>query len=99
MVYAAFVLYKRPQEAGVRRAGLPRVGFSVSKKVGNAVCRNRIKRRFRHAAKAEFAAFAPGWDYVFIIRSAALCYDFAKLCRQIGEAARAPGKKPAAQRR
>lgn len=47
-----------------------RVGYTCSKKVGNAVARNRAKRRLRAAAALVFAAQGkPGWDYVLIGRS------------------------------
>jgi ribonuclease P protein component len=47
--------------------GAPRVGFTCSKKVGNAVARNRAKRRLRAASAAVLASLArPGWDYVLI---------------------------------
>ncbi|HBS51078.1 MAG TPA: ribonuclease P protein component [Rhodobacteraceae bacterium] len=46
-----------------------RVGFTCSKKVGNAVARNRAKRRLRSAAREVLAeAGRPGWDYVLIGR-------------------------------
>ena len=41
-----------------------RVGFVVSKAVGNAVTRNRVKRRLRHLAVAELAATPAGTDLV-----------------------------------
>jgi len=50
----------------------PRVGYTCSKKVGNAVVRNRAKRRLRAAAADVFASGGkPGWDYVLIGRSGA----------------------------
>ena len=45
------------------------VGFTCSKKVGNAVARNRAKRRLRHVAQAVLPEYGrPGWDYVLIGR-------------------------------
>jgi len=51
---------------------LTRVGFTCSKKVGNAVARNRAKRRLRAIARAILPAHGqPGWDYVLIGRAGA----------------------------
>lgn len=69
-----------------------RVGFTCSKKVGNAVLRNRAKRRLREVARAVLPGLAePGWDYVLIGRPgvtvlrdfAALKADLAGALRQI----------------
>ena len=50
-----------------------RVGYTVTKKIGNAVARNRIKRRFRAAAREVLPGLAePGHDYVLIARPTAL---------------------------
>ena len=48
-----------------------RVGFSVSKKVGKAVIRNRVKRRLREAVRQELPSIRPGTDLVFIARPSA----------------------------
>ncbi len=46
-----------------------RVGFTCSKKVGNAVARNRAKRRLREIARLVLPEAAqPGWDYVLVGR-------------------------------
>ena len=47
-----------------------RVGYTCSKKVGNAVARNRAKRRLRAAVAAALPSLGlPGWDYVLIGRN------------------------------
>ncbi|MGR3270247.1 ribonuclease P protein component [Thalassococcus profundi] len=58
-------------QARARGDGDPaiRVGFTCSKKVGNAVARNRAKRRLREVARLLLPALGrPGWDYVLIGR-------------------------------
>ncbi len=50
--------------------GMVRVGFTCSKKVGNAVARNRAKRRLRAAAHEVLSKCGQkGWDYVLIGRA------------------------------
>ena len=65
-----------------------RVGFTCSKKVGNAVARNRAKRRLREVARLVLpTAGKPGHDYVLIGRAkvtAALSFD--KLIADLQEA-------------
>lgn len=70
--------------------GPARVGFTCSKKVGNAVTRNRAKRRLREVARLHLSAAArPGWDYVLIGRpGATVSRDFADLCDDLSHALR-----------
>lgn len=60
-----FVLQARDRATN----GGPRIGFTCSKKVGNAVARNRAKRRLRALARDVLPGRArDGWDYVLIGR-------------------------------
>jgi len=62
-----FVLQARARDEAP--SGGPRVGYTCSKKVGNAVTRNRAKRRLRAIAREVLCAEGrPGWDYVLIGR-------------------------------
>ncbi|HEX2146290.1 MAG TPA: ribonuclease P protein component [Pseudorhizobium sp.] len=63
-----------------------RVGFTVTKKHGNAVERNRMRRRLKEAVRTS-AAFAmkPGHDYVIVARREVLTVPFAELTAQIVE--------------
>ncbi len=74
---------QRPAEPGVPgQADLPRsrFGFTVTKKLGNAVVRNRIKRRLREAVRHSASPHSqPTYDYVLIAREAALKRRFAEL--------------------
>lgn len=64
-----------------RRNGLSRdrFGMSVKKALGNAVVRNRIRRRVREVLRLHREEIAPGWDMVIHPSRAAATLDFAKL--------------------
>lgn len=61
-----------------------RIGFTASAKVGNAVKRNRIKRRLRAAARIVMGNHAiPDHDYVIIARFKAFDRDFISLVKDL----------------
>lgn len=63
---------------------LPRFGFTVTKKEGSSVDRNRIKRRMREASRLVGPdCFNPGFDYVLIGRRAALSCPFKDLQKDL----------------
>lgn len=73
---AAFVLQARKRQD----EGPARVGFTVSKKVGNSVERNRVRRRLREIVRlSNVARMRLGYDYVLIGRRAALTRPFASM--------------------
>ncbi len=79
-----FVLLVRPR--GDADSGM-RVGFTVTKKIGNAVVRNRCKRRLRALAREVLPqAGVPGADHVLIGRDATPTRDFAAMRAELGQA-------------
>ena len=68
------VLYARKN-----RTATNRVGLTVSKKLGCAVVRNRVRRRLREVYRLNELRFAPGWDIVVVARSRCVNADFQKL--------------------
>ena len=64
-----------------------RVGFTVTKKIGNAVVRNRMKRRFRALARETLPALGiAGADYVMIGRAGGIKRDYASLAADLKRA-------------
>ena len=68
------VLYARPN-----RTSANRVGLTVSKKLGCAVVRNRVRRRLREVYRRNESLFTPGWDIVVVARSRCVDAPFGKL--------------------
>lgn len=56
-----------------------RVGYAVSKKVGNAVTRNKIKRRLKAIIQNQTNQFSPGYDVVIGAKRSAVGASFAEL--------------------
>lgn len=86
---AGFLLQARARrEDEAVPPGLVRVGFTCSKKIGNAVARNRAKRRLRAVAQAVLPRLArAGWDYVLVGRpEATATRDFLALQKDLARA-------------
>jgi ribonuclease P protein component len=82
---AAFVLQARKRDD----SGPVRVGFTVSKKVGTAVERNRVRRRLREIVRLSAATgLSSGHDYVLIGRRAALSLPFEQIIEDFKRALR-----------
>ncbi|MFP4975094.1 ribonuclease P protein component [Paenibacillus sp. CN-4] len=60
-----------------------RLGVSVSKKVGNAVVRNRMRRVVKEIVRSHEAEIADHLDLVFIVRKGALSMSFAELDKSV----------------
>ena len=80
------------RDGEIAEARPPRVGFTVSRKVGNAVARNRARRRLRAAAEMVMPRdAAPGEDYVLIGRAGTLTRPFADLLADLAAGLRRLG--------
>jgi ribonuclease P protein component len=70
---------ERPTSAGAPA----RLGVTVSKRVGNAVERNRVKRLVREVYRRRKAAFPAGLDVVFVAKRQAVALDHARADEEI----------------
>ena len=79
-----FVLLVRPRDDG---DPAKRVGFTVTKKIGGAVVRNRMKRRLRALARELLpSGGVPGADHVLIGRTSGIERDFSLLRQELAKA-------------
>jgi len=93
--------YLRLQRIGKRRGsdrlvvlcgrsttGLSRIGITASRKVGNAVVRNRVKRFIREFFRRHKYAIEPPQDFVVIVRAAAATTSYAEVSADLARALR-----------
>lgn len=102
---AAFLLQARDRGDD----GAARIGFTVSRKVGNAVERNRLRRQLKEIVRlSAIGRLHPGYDYVLIGRRAALELPFGRMAEEFLGALRRlprrgqraePGRRPGEARR
>jgi ribonuclease P protein component len=79
----AFVVQARRRA----EAGPVRIGFTVSRQVGNAVERNRVRRRLREIVRlSDGGGMRDGHDYVLIGRRAALAAPFGEMRQELDAA-------------
>ncbi len=67
--YLVLYYFEHPEAGSNNTATTVRVGFSVSKKLGSAVDRNRVKRVLREAFRTNCALFRGNMDYVLVARA------------------------------
>lgn len=83
----AFIVEAKRRTSGTVPTSAARFGFTVTKKLGNAVIRNKIRRRLREAIRTgALTAAQDGVDYVVIARPPALELPFAELARRLKDA-------------
>ncbi len=74
------VLTKVPNDLG-----LARFGFSVGRRLGGAVVRNRVKRRLSEAVRLQYGCMQPGWDVVLIARKPVVGAEYVDVQRAVSD--------------
>nr|WP_254635206.1 ribonuclease P protein component [Paenibacillus chitinolyticus] len=74
-----FVLYYMPRRENEHF----RLGISASKKIGNAVIRNRLRRVLKEIIRLNEERFPGGYDYIVIVRKPAVEMDFHEMEKSI----------------
>jgi ribonuclease P protein component len=80
-LFAAFCL-REPAPVDGAPAG-PRIGFTTPRALGNAVVRNRIRRRVREALRVRLDRLSPQWSIVINPRRKALDAPFLEIEREL----------------
>ena len=95
------VIYKRGKSVSCEslvvvslpsRYSVPKVGFVVSKKVGKAVVRNKVKRRLREAFYALIPQVKKGYNYIVLARNHAAELDYHALSSDLRTLLQKAGK-------
>lgn len=84
--HALLVLYSAPNEQA-----LTRVGITVGRRVGNAVVRNRARRRVSEALRLRWHEMAPGYDVVVVARPGLATASWAAVQQAVDTVARRAG--------
>ena len=75
-------IYRRGRSAVAGGVGMSRLGVTVSTKLGHAVVRNRVRRRFRELYRLHKGDMLPGYDIIMVARVRAAELPYAKLEKQ-----------------
>ena len=60
-----------------------RIGFTVTKKIGNAVTRNKVRRKMKEICRLNFEKIQPGYDLIFISKQNVVSMEYSELEKSI----------------